>query len=118
VLRNWRATNLNEIIRGSSNPRTAIKAGDNDDKTSKATSLALLAASFAFCGSFAYADTEETTSIQVLNFDAVGNPGEIIAALDCDSEDGISVAASPASCPPSATPRALARSRPSPVRAR
>jgi hypothetical protein len=55
----------------------------------KVTGLALLAASFAFCGSLAYADTEETTSIQVLTFDAVGNPGEIIAALDCDTEDGM-----------------------------
>jgi hypothetical protein len=69
----------------------------------KVTGLALLAASFAFCGSLAYADTEETTSIQVLTFDAVGNPGEIIAALDCDTEDGmgncpagISVAEAPA----------------------
>ena len=50
----------------------------------KVTGLALLAASFAFCGSLAYADTEDTISIQVLTFDAVGNPGEIIAALDCD----------------------------------
>ena len=55
----------------------------------KVTGLALLAASFAFCGSLAYADTEDTTSIQVLTFDAVGNPGEIIAALDCDTEDGM-----------------------------
>ncbi len=55
----------------------------------KVTGLALLAASFAFCGSLAYADTEETTSIQVLTFDAVGNPGEIIAALDCDTGDGM-----------------------------
>ena len=55
----------------------------------KVTGLALLAASFAFCGSLAYADTEETTSIQVLTFDAVGNPGEIIAVLDCDTEDGM-----------------------------
>jgi hypothetical protein len=55
----------------------------------KITSLALLAASFAFSGSVVYADTEDTTSIQVLTFDAVGNPGEIIAALDCDSEDGM-----------------------------
>jgi hypothetical protein len=54
----------------------------------KVTGLALLVASFAFSGSLVYADTEETTSIQVLTFDAVGNPGEIIAALDCDSEDG------------------------------
>ena len=51
----------------------------------KVTGLALIAASFAFCGSLAYADTEDTTSIQVLTFDAVGNPGEIIAALDCDT---------------------------------
>ncbi len=55
----------------------------------KVTGLALIAASFAFCGSLAYADTEDTTSIQVLTFDAVGNPGEIIAALDCDTEDGM-----------------------------
>ena len=55
----------------------------------KVTGLALLAASFAFSGSLVYADTEETTSIQVLTFDAVGNPGEIIAALDCDTEDGM-----------------------------
>src|SRR5271165_4687289 len=55
----------------------------------KVTGLALLAASFAFCGSLAYADTEDTTSIQILTFDAVGNPGEIIAVLDCDTEDGI-----------------------------
>jgi hypothetical protein len=55
----------------------------------KVTGLALLAASFAFCGSLDYADTEETTSIQVLTFDAVGNPGEIIAVLDCDTEDGM-----------------------------
>ena len=68
----------------------------------KVTGLALIAASFAFCGSLAYADTEDTTSIQVLTFDTVGNPGEIIAALDCDTEDGvggcpvnISVAAEP-----------------------
>jgi hypothetical protein len=54
----------------------------------KVTGLALLAASFAFCGSLAYADTEDTTSIQILTFDAVGNPGEIIAVLDCDTEDG------------------------------
>jgi hypothetical protein len=54
----------------------------------KVTGLALLAASFAFSGSLAYADTEDTTSIQILTFDAVGNPGEIIAALDCDSGDG------------------------------
>jgi hypothetical protein len=51
--------------------------------------LALLAASFAFCGPPAYAETEDTTSIQVLTFDAVGNPGEIIVALDCDAEDGM-----------------------------
>ena len=63
----------------------------------KVTGLALLAASFAFCGSLAYADTEETTSIQVLTFDAVGNPGEIIAVLDCDTEDGMG------SCPIGAT---------------
>jgi hypothetical protein len=55
----------------------------------KVTGLALLAASFAFCGSLAYADTEDTTSIQILTFDAVGNPGEIIAALDCDTGDGM-----------------------------
>jgi hypothetical protein len=55
----------------------------------KVTGLALLAASFAFSGSFAYADTEETSSIQILTFDAVGNPGEIIAALDCDTGDGM-----------------------------
>jgi endonuclease YncB( thermonuclease family) len=55
----------------------------------KVTGLVLLAASFAFCGSLAYADTEETASIQVLTFDAVGNPGEVIAALDCDTEDGM-----------------------------
>jgi len=55
----------------------------------KATGLALLAASFAFSGSLAYADTEETTSIQILTFDAVGNPGEIIAALDCDTGEGM-----------------------------
>jgi hypothetical protein len=55
----------------------------------KVTGLVLFAASFAFCGSLAYADTEDTTSIQVLTFDAVGNPGEIIAALDCDTEDGM-----------------------------
>jgi hypothetical protein len=55
----------------------------------KVTGIALLAASFAFCGSLAYADTEDTTSIQVLTFDAVGNPGEIVAVLDCDSEDGM-----------------------------
>jgi hypothetical protein len=55
----------------------------------KVTGLALLAASFAFSGSFACANTEETTSIQILTFDAVGNPGEIIAALDCDIGDGM-----------------------------
>jgi hypothetical protein len=55
----------------------------------KVTSLALLAASFAFSGSLAYADTEDAPSIQVLTFDAVGNPGEIVAVLDCDSEDGM-----------------------------
>jgi hypothetical protein len=55
----------------------------------KVTGLALLVASFAFSGSVVYADTEETTSIQVLTFDAVGNPGETIAALDCDTEDGM-----------------------------
>jgi hypothetical protein len=55
----------------------------------KVTGLALLAASFAFSGSLAYADTEGTTSIQILTFDAVGNPGEIIAALDCDTGDGM-----------------------------
>jgi hypothetical protein len=54
----------------------------------KVTSLALLAASFAF-SSLAYADTEDAPSIQVLTFDAVGNPGEIVAVLDCDSEDGM-----------------------------
>jgi hypothetical protein len=58
----------------------------------KATGLALLAASFAFSGSLAYADTEDTTSIQILTFDAVGNPGEIIAALDCDTGDGMGAA--------------------------
>jgi hypothetical protein len=55
----------------------------------KVTSLALLAASFAFSGSLAYADTEDAPSIQVLTFDAIGNPGEIVAVLDCDSEDGM-----------------------------
>jgi hypothetical protein len=55
----------------------------------KVTGLALLAASIAFNGSLAYADTEDTTSIQILTFDAVGNPGEIIAALDCDTGDGM-----------------------------
>jgi hypothetical protein len=54
----------------------------------KLTGAALLAASFAFCGSQAYADTEDTTSIQILTFDAVGNPGDIIAVLDCDAGDG------------------------------
>jgi hypothetical protein len=63
----------------------------------KVTGLALLAASFAFCGSLAYADTEDTTSIQILTFDAVGTPGEIIAALDCDTEDGMG------SCPVATT---------------
>jgi hypothetical protein len=53
----------------------------------KVMGFVLLAASFAFCGSQAYADTEDT--IQVLTFDAVGNPGEIIAALDCDTGDGM-----------------------------
>ena len=55
----------------------------------KATGLVLLAASFAFSGSVVYADAEDATSIQVLTFDAIGNPGEIIAALDCDTEDGM-----------------------------
>jgi hypothetical protein len=55
----------------------------------KVTGLALLAASFAFSGSLAYADTEDSTSKQVLTFDAVGNPGEIIAVPDCDNEDGM-----------------------------
>ena len=55
----------------------------------KVTGLALLAASFAVSGSLAYADTEDTTSIQVLTFDAVGDPGEIIAVLDCDTGDGM-----------------------------
>jgi hypothetical protein len=55
----------------------------------KVTALALLAASFAFSGSLAYADTKDTTSIQILTFDAVGNPGEIIVALDCDTGDGM-----------------------------
>jgi hypothetical protein len=54
----------------------------------KVTGLALLAASFAF-SSLACAATDETTPIQVLTFDAVGIPGEIIAALDCDTEDGM-----------------------------
>jgi hypothetical protein len=56
---------------------------------SRVTGLVLLAASFAFSGSVVYANTEDTTSIQVITFDAVGDPGEIIAALDCDSEDGM-----------------------------
>jgi hypothetical protein len=55
----------------------------------KVTGLALLAASFAFSCSLVYADTEDTPSIQVLTFDAVGNPGEIVAVLDCDGEDGM-----------------------------
>jgi hypothetical protein len=55
----------------------------------KVTGLALLAASFAFSGSLAYADTEDTTSIQILTFDAVGTPGEIVAAVDCDAGDGM-----------------------------
>jgi hypothetical protein len=55
----------------------------------KVTGLALLSASFAFSGSLAYADTEGAPSIQVLTFDAFSNPGEIIAALDCDTEDGM-----------------------------
>jgi hypothetical protein len=55
----------------------------------KVTVLALLAASFAFCGSLAYANTEDRTSIQVLTFDAVGIPGEAIAVLDCDTGDGM-----------------------------
>jgi hypothetical protein len=55
----------------------------------KVTSLALLAASFVFSGSLAYADTEDAPSIQVLTFDAVGDPGEIIAVLDCDTGDGM-----------------------------
>jgi hypothetical protein len=58
-------------------------------KLAKVTGLALLAASFAFSGSLAYADTEDAPSIQVLTFDAVGDPGEIVAVLDCDSEDGM-----------------------------
>jgi hypothetical protein len=49
----------------------------------KVTGLALLAASFAFSGSLAYADAEGTTSIEILTFDAGGNPGEIVAVLDC-----------------------------------
>jgi hypothetical protein len=56
---------------------------------SRVSGLVLLAASFAFSGSLAYADTDEATSIQILTFDAVGNPGEIIAALDCDTGDGM-----------------------------
>jgi hypothetical protein len=55
----------------------------------KVTGFALLTASLAFCCSLAYADTKDTASIQILTFDAVGNPGKIIAALDCDSEDGV-----------------------------
>jgi hypothetical protein len=55
----------------------------------KMTGLALLAASFAFSGSLAYADTEDAPSVQVLTFDAVGNPGKIVAVLDCDTEDGM-----------------------------
>jgi hypothetical protein len=55
----------------------------------KVTGLALLAASFAFGGSLAYADTEDAPSIQVLTFDAVGDPGKIIAVLDCDTGDGM-----------------------------
>jgi hypothetical protein len=58
-------------------------------KLAKVTALAVLAASFAFSGSLAYADTEDTSSIQILTFDAVGNPGEIFAALDCDAGDGM-----------------------------
>jgi hypothetical protein len=58
-------------------------------KLAKVTGLALLAASFAFSGSLVYAGTEDTTSIQILTFDAVGNPGEIIAVLDCDTGDGM-----------------------------
>ena len=57
-------------------------------KLAKVTGLALLAASFAFSGSLADADTEDT-NIQILTFDAVGNPGEIVAALDCDTGDGM-----------------------------
>jgi hypothetical protein len=52
----------------------------------KMTALALLA---AFSGSLAYAHTEDTPSIQILTFDAVGNPGEIVVALDCDTGDGM-----------------------------
>jgi hypothetical protein len=55
----------------------------------KMTGLALLAASFAFCGPLAYADAEETAAIQVLTVDAVGNPGEVFAVFDCDTEDGM-----------------------------
>jgi hypothetical protein len=55
----------------------------------KVTGLALLAASFAFSGSLAYAETEDTTSIRILTFDAVGNPGDIVAVLDCDTGDGV-----------------------------
>jgi hypothetical protein len=55
----------------------------------RVTGLALLAASFAFSGSLAYADAADPTSVQVLTFDAVGNPGETIAALDCDTGDGM-----------------------------
>jgi hypothetical protein len=58
-------------------------------KLAKVTALALLAASFAFSGSLAYADTDATSPIQILTFDAVGNPGEIVAALDCDTGDGM-----------------------------
>ena len=65
----------------------------------KVTGLALLAASFAFSGSLVYADTEETTSIQILTFDAVGNPGEIIAALDCDTGTAWATARSKLSSP-------------------
>jgi hypothetical protein len=56
---------------------------------SKVTALALLVASFAFSGALACADAEDTSSIQILTFDAVGNPGEIVAALDCDTGDGM-----------------------------
>jgi hypothetical protein len=55
----------------------------------KVTGLAPLAASFAFSGSLAYADTEDAPPIQVLTFDAVGDPGEIIAVLDCDTGGGM-----------------------------
>jgi hypothetical protein len=58
-------------------------------KLAKVTGLALLTASFAFSGSPVYAGTEDTTSIQILTFDAIGNPGEIIAVLDCDTGDGM-----------------------------